>query len=78
LSALKAVPAAVAGSFFNVIPVIGIVLAFAFLDERLSALQWVGAATIMMSVLILLQAGSGSASDESRGKAAIRRRAADV
>jgi len=78
LSALKAVPAAVAGSFFNVIPVIGIVLAFAFLDERLSALQWVGAATIMMSVLILLQGGSGSASDESRGKAAIRRRAADV
>jgi drug/metabolite transporter (DMT)-like permease len=55
LSALKSVPAAVAGSFFNLIPVVGVVLALVFLGERLTALQWIGAGAIMSSVFLLLR-----------------------
>lgn len=55
LSALKSVPAAVAGSFFNLIPLFGIALAFLLLGERLTALQWSGAGAIVTSVFLLLR-----------------------
>lgn len=55
LSALKTVPAAVAGSFFNLIPLFGIVLAFVLLGERLTAMQWGGALAIVASVYLLLR-----------------------
>ena len=51
ITALRSVPAAVAGSYFNVIPVFGVVLAFLFLGETLASIQWAGAAAILASVL---------------------------
>ena len=61
IAALRSVPAAVAGSYFNVIPVFGVTFAFLFLGERLTAVQWAGAAIILVSVfeLVRLTARSG-------------------
>ena len=50
LAALRCVPAAVAGAYFNVIPVFGVGLAIVFLGETLTAVQWAGVAAIMLSV----------------------------
>jgi drug/metabolite transporter (DMT)-like permease len=50
LAALRCVRAAVAGAYFNVIPVFGVGFAFAFLGETLTAVEWVGVAAIMLSV----------------------------
>ncbi len=50
LTALRFVPAAVAGAYFNVIPVFGVGLAIVFLGETLTAVQWAGVAAIMLSV----------------------------
>lgn len=47
LRALWAMPASVAGSFLNLIPVFGIFGSFVILDERLSLLQWFGAGLIV-------------------------------
>ena len=55
ISALRFVPAAVAGTYFNVIPVFGVILAFVFLGERLSPAQWAGAATILLSAIMLVR-----------------------
>lgn len=55
ITALRFVPAAVAGSYFNVIPVFGVLLAFVFLGERLSPVQWAGATTILASVVMLVR-----------------------
>ncbi len=54
LKGLRSVSASRASIFLNLTPVFGVALAFAFLGERLSASQWVGAATILVSVLALL------------------------
>lgn len=54
LAALRTVPAAVAGGYFNLIPVVGVGLAYFFLGETLSALQWLGAAAIVASALVLV------------------------
>jgi drug/metabolite transporter (DMT)-like permease len=50
LAALRFVPAAVGGAYFNVIPVFGVGLALAFLGETLTTIQWAGVAAIMASV----------------------------
>ncbi len=50
LTALRFVPAGVAGAYFNAIPVFGIGLAMVFLGETLTAVQWAGVAAIMLSV----------------------------
>lgn len=55
LAALRSVPAAVAGSYFNVIPLFGVTFAFLFLGERLTSIQWVGAAVILVSVFGLVR-----------------------
>lgn len=55
IAALRSVPAAVAGSYFNVIPVFGVTFAFLFLGERLTTIQWVGAAVILVSVFELVR-----------------------
>ena len=55
LAALRFVPAAVAGAYFNVIPVFGVGLALAFLGETLTPLQWAGGAAIMASVTGLVR-----------------------
>ena len=53
LKALRSVPASTAGVFLNLTPVFGVAIAHAFLGERLTQLQWIGAATILFSVLSL-------------------------
>jgi drug/metabolite transporter (DMT)-like permease len=55
IAALRSVPAAVAGSYFNVIPVFGVTFAFLFLGERLTPVQWAGAAIILVSVFELVR-----------------------
>jgi drug/metabolite transporter (DMT)-like permease len=55
IAALRWVPAAVAGSYFNVIPVFGVTFAFVFLGERLSPVQWMGAAVILVAVFELVR-----------------------
>ena len=55
ITALRSVPAAVAGSYFNVIPVFGIGLAHMFLGETLTLIQWGGAGAILISVFALVQ-----------------------
>ncbi len=54
LNALRSVPATTASIFLNLTPVFGVAAAYAFLGERLSASQWLGAAIILLSVLALL------------------------
>jgi drug/metabolite transporter (DMT)-like permease len=51
LNGLRSMTASRAGNFLNLIPVFGITFAYAFLSERLSVLQWVGALVILISVL---------------------------
>lgn len=55
LIALQFVPAAVAGTYFNAIPVFGVGLAMVFLGDTLSAIQWAGVAAIMLSLIGLAQ-----------------------
>jgi drug/metabolite transporter (DMT)-like permease len=50
LAALRFVPAAVAGGYFNAIPIFGVGLAIVFLGDTLTAIQWAGVAAIMLSV----------------------------
>jgi drug/metabolite transporter (DMT)-like permease len=69
LNGLKSMTASRTGSFFNLIPVFGIGLAYAFLGERLSPPQWLGAAAILVSVLCLQML----AARRDRGEAAAGR-----
>jgi drug/metabolite transporter (DMT)-like permease len=55
ITALRSVPAAVAGTYFNLIPVFGVGLAYVFLGERLVPIQWVGAAAIVIAVMELVR-----------------------
>lgn len=64
IAALRTVPAAVAGSYFNVIPIFGVGLAFLFLGETLSPIQWAGAVAILISVFELVRL-TGRASAEA-------------
>jgi drug/metabolite transporter (DMT)-like permease len=54
LNALRSVPATTASIFLNLTPVFGVTAAYVFLGERLTASQWLGAAIILLSVLVLL------------------------
>lgn len=54
LNGLRSVPASTASIFLNLIPVFGIATAYVYLGERLTGSQWIGAATILLSVLVLL------------------------
>jgi drug/metabolite transporter (DMT)-like permease len=79
--ALRRVRPAVAGVFLNLIPIFGLAASRLFLDERLTARQWVGAALIVTAVVAV--ARSQAHADESlasdrRGRAARRRSARDL
>ena len=50
IAGLKRIPASTAGQFLNLIPVFGVGAAMLFLGERLSAMQWLGAALILAGV----------------------------
>jgi drug/metabolite transporter (DMT)-like permease len=54
LTGLRRIPAGVAGSFINLIPLFGIATAHLFLDERLTYRQWIGAVVIVVSVGAIL------------------------
>lgn len=61
LTGLRQIPAGVAGSFINLIPVFGIAAGHLFLDERLTGQQWLGAVVIVMAVgYILILSSDGS------------------
>ncbi|KUM25883.1 hypothetical protein AU467_23790 [Mesorhizobium loti] len=55
LRALRSMLASVAGSFFNLIPVFGLTGSFVFLGERLTLLQWLGAALIVGAAMAVLR-----------------------
>jgi drug/metabolite transporter (DMT)-like permease len=55
LYALRSMRASVAGSFFNLIPVFGVIGSFLFLGERLTTLQWLGAALIVGVAMAVLR-----------------------
>jgi drug/metabolite transporter (DMT)-like permease len=50
---LKGITTTAAGLCLNLIPVFGLLIAMPVLGERLSALQWVGAVVIVVSVAAL-------------------------
>jgi len=50
ITGLKRTSASVAGFFINLVPIFGVTGAYLFLEERLSAIQWVGAILILFSV----------------------------
>lgn len=64
LVALRQIPAAIAGSYFNIIPLVTVSLALLFLGERLSFTQWVGSALILISAVLLFRV-SRSISDQA-------------
>jgi drug/metabolite transporter (DMT)-like permease len=67
LRALRRVPASIAGVFLNLIPVFGVGIAFIFLDERLTEVQWLGAIMILGSVFVLfLRRDTGAALPDTR------------
>lgn len=65
IAALRWVPAAVAGSYFNVIPIFGVALAYVFLGETLTPIQWVGASAILASTYMLLRLTNGTGFERS-------------
>ena len=54
LTGLRQIPAGVAGSFINLIPIFGIAAGHVFLDERLTSRQWLGAVIIVAAVGAIL------------------------
>ena len=67
ITALRSVPAAVAGSYFNVIPVFGVGLAYMFLGETLTPVQWVGAGAILISGFELVRLTHGAGAERLAG-----------
>lgn len=55
LQALRSMPASVAGSFFNLIPVFGVIGSLVLLGESLTPLQWLGAALIVGAAMVVLR-----------------------
>jgi drug/metabolite transporter (DMT)-like permease len=72
LTALKRVSAALAGASFNVIPVVAIVVAYAFLGEKLSLSQIGGVVLIFISGFMLVWLTSHSAETAPRRRGALR------
>jgi drug/metabolite transporter (DMT)-like permease len=58
---LKQVPASRAGLFLNLIPIFGVGSAYLFLGERLTVVQWIGGALILLAVVNLLHRQHGEA-----------------
>lgn len=52
---LKRIPASLAGFFLNLIPIFAVGGAYLFLGERLAAVQWAGAALILVAVMTMLR-----------------------
>ncbi len=67
LIGLRSVPATIAGGFLNLIPVFGIASAYVLLGERLTLVQWVGAAVVLFSVSTLLMWSAPAKASEAVG-----------
>ncbi|WP_244483291.1 DMT family transporter [Mesorhizobium sp. 1M-11] len=65
LHALRSMAASVAGSFFNLIPVFGVLGSFIFLGERLTSSQRLGAALIVGATMVVLRHGIGRATKQT-------------
>lgn len=61
LGALRRVPASVAAASFYLIPIVGVAGGALLLDERLGAVQWVGAALVLIAVIAILTRSSSAA-----------------
>jgi len=55
LSALRVLPASAAASSFYLIPIFGVAGGVLVLGERLGPIQWVGAATVLAAVYLILR-----------------------
>jgi len=64
VGALRRVSAAVSGLFINLVPVFGIIAAYLMLNERLGPLEWLGAATVLGAMTVLLLTGAREAQTE--------------
>jgi drug/metabolite transporter (DMT)-like permease len=53
INALRSAPVSVVSGYFNLVPVFGVALAFLFLHETLTLIQWIGAVAIILSALAL-------------------------
>ena len=54
LGALRRVPVSIAGASFYLIPIVGVTAGALLLGDRLGAVQWVGAAVVLVAVLGIL------------------------
>jgi drug/metabolite transporter (DMT)-like permease len=54
LTGLRSVPASIAAASFYLIPIFGVAGGFLFLNERLEPTQWVGAATVLAAIGVIL------------------------
>ena len=61
LGALRRVPASVAAASFYLIPIVGVAGAALLLGERLGAVQWIGAAMVLISVIAILTRSTSAA-----------------
>jgi drug/metabolite transporter (DMT)-like permease len=52
---LRQLPASLAGLFLNLIPIFGLGGAYLFLGERLTVVQWIGGALILLAVVMVLR-----------------------
>src|SRR5262245_10450217 len=52
--ALRHIAASLAGAFLNIIPVLGIAMAYGFLGERLAPVQWIGSALVVGTMGVVL------------------------
>ena len=66
LNGLRFYNASTAGMFINLTPVFGVAAAYAILGERLSAVQWAGAAVIGVSVVGMLMGAATPMLDTDR------------
>jgi drug/metabolite transporter (DMT)-like permease len=61
LGALRRVPASVAAASFYLIPIVGVAGGVLLLGERLGAVQWIGAAMVLISVVAILTRSTSAA-----------------
>jgi probable blue pigment (indigoidine) exporter len=61
LGALRRVPASVAAASFYLIPIVGVAGGAVLLGERLGAVQWIGAAMVLVSVIVILTRSTSAA-----------------
>jgi drug/metabolite transporter (DMT)-like permease len=72
LTGLRHAPAAFAGLFLTLIPVFGVAAGHLLLDERLSTRQWLGAALIVVTIIVFNRPTGLIASRDYGGRATSR------